>query len=84
MMMHFKKDQGTYRRRATKKVTAKTNLSNVSMIEHDMDQAIKNGRTIIFSRAQSLVCLQHVSERDSKKLDKLLTSASDKKLIPHT
>ena len=54
------------------------------MIEHDMDQAIKNGQIIIFIRAQSLVCLQHVSERDSKKLDKLLASASDKKLIPHT
>ena len=51
MMMHFKKDQGTYRRRATKIVTAKTNLSNTSMIGHDMDQAIKNGLTITFSRA---------------------------------
>ena len=50
MMMHFRKDQGTYRRRATKIVTAKTNLSNISMIGHDMDQAIKNGLTIIFSR----------------------------------
>ena len=37
MMMHFRKDQGTYRRRATKIVTAKTNLSNISMIVHDMD-----------------------------------------------
>ena len=84
MMKHFNRDQGTYPRRATKIVTAKTNLSNISMIVHDMDQAIKNGLTIIFSRAYSLVCLQHVSERDSRKLDKLLASASDKKLIPHT
>ena len=51
MMMHFKKDQGTYRRRATKIVTGKTNLSNISMIGHDVDQAIKNGLTITFSRA---------------------------------
>ena len=51
MMMHFRKGQGTYWRRATKIVTAKTNLSNISMIGHDMDQAIKNGLTIIFSRA---------------------------------
>ena len=50
MMMHFRKDQETYRRRATKIVTIKTNLSNISMIGHDMDQAIKNGLTIIFSR----------------------------------
>ena len=48
MMMHF---QGTYQCRATKAVTAKTNLSNISMIEIDMDQAIENGLTIIFSRA---------------------------------
>ena len=51
MMMHFKKDQGTYQRRPTKIVTTKTNLSNISMIGHDMDQSIKNGLTIIFSRA---------------------------------
>ena len=41
MMMHFRKDQRTYRRRATKIVTAKTNLPNISMIGHDMDRAIK-------------------------------------------
>ena len=46
MMIHFNRDQGTYPRRATKIVTAKTNLSNISMIVHDMDQAIKNGLTI--------------------------------------
>ena len=51
------------------------------MIGNDMDQTIKNGLATIFSRAESLVCLQHVSERDSKKLDKLLASTSDKKRI---
>ena len=42
MMVHFTKDQGTYRRLATEIVTAKPNLSNISMISHDMDQAIKD------------------------------------------
>ena len=51
------------------------------MIGHDTDQAIKNGLTSIFSRAESLVCLKYVSERESKKLDKFLTSTSDKKRI---
>ena len=51
------------------------------MIGHDMDQAIKNGLTSIFSKAESLACLQHVSESDNKKLDKLLASTSDKKCI---
>ena len=51
------------------------------MIGNNMDQTIKNGLATIFSRAESLVCLQHVSERDSKKLDKLLASTSDKKRI---
>ena len=51
------------------------------MIGHDMDQAIKNGLAGIFSRAESLVWWQHVSERDGKKLDKLLASTSDKKRI---
>ena len=32
-----------------------------------MDHAIKNRQTSFFSRAESLVCLQHVSESDSKK-----------------
>ena len=51
------------------------------MIGHNMDQAIKNGLTGIFSRVESLVCLQDVSKYNSKKLDKLLTSTSDKKYI---
>ena len=55
MMVHFTKDQRTYRCFATEIVIAKANLSNISMIGHDMDQAIKNGLTSIFSRAESLV-----------------------------
>ena len=35
------------------------------MIGHDMGQAIKNRLTSIFSRGDSLGCLQHVSERVS-------------------
>ena len=55
MMVHFTKDQRTYRCLATEIVTAKANLSNISMISHDMDQAIKNGLTSLFSRAENLV-----------------------------
>ena len=51
------------------------------MFGHDMDQAIKNGLTSNFSRVDSLVCLHNVSERASKKLDKLFASTSDKKRI---
>ena len=46
-----------------------------------MDQPTKNGLTSIYGRAEGLVCLQHVREGDSKKLDKLLASTSDKKRI---
>ena len=53
MMVHFTKDQETYRCLATEIVTVKPNLSNISMIGHDMDQGIKNGPTNIFSRAES-------------------------------
>ena len=81
-MVNFTEDQGTYRRLATAIVAAKPNLSSISMIGHDMDQTIKNGLTSIFSKAENLVCLQHVSERDNKKLDKLFASTSDKKRIP--
>ena len=81
MMVHFTKGKRTYRRLATEIVTAKPNLSNISMIVDDMDQAIKHGLTSIFSKAESLVYLQHVSERDNKKLDKLVASTLDKKRI---
>ena len=36
------------------------------MLGHDMDQAIKNELNSIFNRAEGLVCLQHVIERESK------------------
>ena len=66
MMVHFTKDQGTYRCYTTEIVIAKHKVFNISMICHDMDQAIKNGPTSIFSRAESLVSWQHVSELDRK------------------
>ena len=46
-----------------------------------MEKTIKNGLISIFSRAKSLVWLQHVRERESKKSDKLFASTSDKKSI---
>ena len=55
MMVHFTKDQGTYLRLAIEIVTAKPNLSNISMNDHDMDHVIKNGLTSIFSWGKSLV-----------------------------
>ena len=69
MMVHFTKDQGTYWHLPTEIFTAKPNLSIISIIDHDMDLAIKNRLTSIFSTAESLVGLQHVSGCDSKKLD---------------
>ena len=46
-----------------------------------MEKTIKNGLISIFSRAKSLVWLQHVREHESKKSDKLFASTSDKKSI---
>ena len=51
MMMYFKKNQGKYRCLATEIDTDKPNLSNISIISHDMDHAIENGLTIIASMA---------------------------------
>ena len=51
MMMYFKKDQVTYRCLAIEIDTDKPNLSNISIISHDMDHAIENGLTIIVSMA---------------------------------
>ena len=45
--MYFKNDQGTYRGLATEIDTDKPNLTKISMIGHDMDQAIENGLTVL-------------------------------------
>ena len=58
-----------------------TGVLQHSMIDHDMDQVIKNGLTTIFSRAKRLACLQHMSEFDSKKVEKLFASTPDKKRL---
>ena len=47
--MYFKNDQGTYRGLATEIDTDKPYLTKISMIGHDMDQAIENGLTILVS-----------------------------------
>ena len=47
MMVRFTKDQGSYRRLATEIVTAKLNLSNISMIGPDMDQGIKMDQPVL-------------------------------------
>ena len=49
MIMYFKNDQGTYGGLATEIDTDKPNLTKISMIGHDMDQAIENGLTILVS-----------------------------------
>ena len=48
MMVHFKKDQGTYWDFATEIVNAKPNLSCTLTIIHDINQVIKNGLASIF------------------------------------
>lgn len=65
-----------------RKIKELTGVLQHSMIDHDMDQAIKNGLTTIFSRAKRLACLQHMSEFDSKKVKKLFASTPDKKRVP--
>ena len=49
MIMYFKNDQGAYRGLATEIDTDKPNLTKISMIGYDMDQAIENGLTILVS-----------------------------------
>ena len=77
-------DGALYRRLATEVVTAKPSLSNISMIGHGMKQAIKNALISIFSRSESLVCLQHVNEHGSKKLEQLLASTWNKRILSDT
>ena len=77
MMVHFRKDEATYRRFAGELVTENPALLNVRKIGTDMDNALTNGIGSILSKADQL----HVSERDAHRLDTLKASNQAKKRI---
>ena len=61
VMVHFTKDDSTYRCFASELVNGRPQLSNIKQIGHDMDMAIKYGLTTIFSSCAKISFL--VSEK---------------------
>ena len=80
-MLHFKKDRFTYRTFAGNLVIGNPNLLHVTKIGSDMDSALHNGIGDIFNKADRLICIQHLMERDAEKLNKLGAAHKDKQRI---
>ena len=70
-MWHFKKNRETYRRFAGELVMNTPSLIELKKIGHDLDVAIFNGLTDIFTNAKKLWCTQRMQERDVYKLKQL-------------
>ena len=77
VMLHFQKDAPIFRRFALEIVNGNPKLLDVKKVGHDMDNAIKKGFGEIFRNAENLICIQHVSERDRLKLQKLGATKQD-------
>ena len=80
-MLHLKKDRFTYRTFAGNLVIGNPNLLHVTKIGSDMDSALHNGIGDIFNKADRLICIQHLMERDAEKLNKLGAARKDKQRI---
>ena len=70
-MLHFRKDNTVFQRFALEMVDGNPSLLGLRKVGHDMDPALKKGCQAVFKEAENLLCIQHVSERDKQKLEKL-------------
>ena len=75
MLFHFTKNKETFLRFALELFTSDPGMSNLKHIGVDMESAIFNGFKTVFPSLESLLCVRHLSQRDAKKIDKLLVSA---------
>eukprot|EP00112_Aurelia_sp_Birch-Aquarium-sp1_P016153 Seg3637.1 transcript_id=Seg3637.1/GoldUCD/mRNA.D3Y31 product="hypothetical protein" protein_id=Seg3637.1/GoldUCD/D3Y31 len=81
IMLHFRKDQPTYRAFASSLVAHNPRLLHVKKFGTDMDKALSGGFGDIFQNADRLTCLQHVMERDSFQLGKMGATKDARKRI---
>ena len=71
-LFHFTKDESTFTRFALEMIALDPEVINIKKIGSDMEKAIYNGVKAIIPSAGQLYCVQHLSQCDEKKLDKLL------------
>ena len=74
LMLHFKKDSETFKRFAAEIILGNPTLMDIKKIGHDMDPALKKGLKSIFNKSETLLCVQHIKDRDKLKLQELKAS----------
>ena len=81
IMLHFRKDTFTYQAFASHLVMINPDIKNIKKFGTDLDHALINGMQNVFEIADPLICVQHLQERDSRKLDDLSASSRSKQRI---
>ena len=69
VMMHFTKDEGTFRRFSVELISANPQLINLKKVGVDMEAAIFNGFQSVISKLLQLYCARHLRQRDEKAID---------------
>ena len=69
VMMHFTKDEGTFRRFCVELISANAQLINLKKVGGDMEAAIFNGFQSIISKLLQLYCARYLQQRDEKAID---------------
>ena len=69
VMMHFTKDEGTFRRFCVELISANPQLINLKKVGMDMKAAIFNGFQSVISKLLQLYCVRYLQQRDEKTID---------------
>ena len=68
-MMHFTKDEGTFRKFCVELISANPHLINLKKVGVDMEAAIFNGFQSVISKLLQLYCARYLQQRDEKAID---------------
>ena len=69
VMMHFTKDEETFRRFCVELISADLQLINLKKVWVDMEVAIINGFHSVIYKLLQLYCAQHLQQKDEKAID---------------
>ena len=72
-MLHFRKDDATFSRFALEWLSPNPNLRTLKGIGVDLESTIFNGFKKMILNLNRLICVQHLTKRDEKELNELLT-----------
>ena len=69
-MLHFTKDDETFRRFCAELLSANPKLTDIKTVGVDMESAISNGFKSLIKSLSKLYCARHLSKRDEVAIDK--------------